>query len=332
MPRLNSFLGFFLLIWSTQIGAQTISDFQSYTAKCPIPPYIQNWIVLRKFTLNDKLHYLIVNPDNLITSIQPADGLPVFEETWENISKEYKNTVYFRALADAQTHPDARQDAGITHLFTHQKGVELTVDLCPSHHPMDRVLFVELVKKFNKKQKPVPIGVAISGLWMEKHPEDLAWLLDLEKKGEIAVTWINHSYHHYVWKNLSLGNNFLLGKKVDMNFEVLQNEVEMIEKGLTPSVFFRFPGLVSDKKLMEKIMAFGLIPIGSDAWLGKNQRLQNGSIVLVHANGNEPIGIKRFLKLIRQKNIMNKQWLLFDLREGIMEQEQRSIFLQNLLS
>jgi len=34
-----------------------------------------------------------------------------------------------------------------------------------------------------------------------------------------------------------------------------------------------------------------MIPIGSDAWLAKNQWPKEGSIVLVHANGHELIGI-----------------------------------------
>jgi hypothetical protein len=45
--------------------------------------------------------------------------------------------------------------------------------------------------------------------------------------------------------------------------------------------------------------------------------------VLVHANGNEPVGIKRFLKWIRRerKKIIANQWQLFDLRQGVIEQE-----------
>jgi hypothetical protein len=97
----------------------------------------------------------------------------------------------------------------------------------------------------------------------------------------------------------------------------------MLERGLTPSVFFRFPGLVSDEKLFHIITSFGLIPVGSDAWLAKNQWPKNGSIVLVHATGNEIIGIQRFLRLIQeeQKKISNKHWLLFDLRESTAKME-----------
>ena len=65
----------------------------------------------------------------------------------------------------------------------------------------------------------------------------------------------------------------------------------MLSAGLEPSVFFRFPGLVSRPDVFEKVVALGLVPLGSDAWLAKSrQPPAEGSIVLVHANGNEPLG------------------------------------------
>jgi len=35
-----------------------------------------------------------------------------------------------------------------------------------------------------------------------------------------------------------------------------------------------------------------LIPIGSAAWLAKGETPRAGSLILVHANGNEPEGIR----------------------------------------
>ena len=50
---------------------------------------------------------------------------------------------------------------------------------------------------------------------------------------------------------------------------------------------------------------------------------KEGSIVLVHANGNEPIGITRFLTLLRRQkaDIIQGNWLLYDLRDSTAEQE-----------
>ena len=86
--------------------------------------------------------------------------------------------------------------------------------------------------------------------------------------------------------------NFLLEKGTDISAEVLKTEIVLLQKGLRPSIFFRFPGLVSGKSVFMKIVDFGLIPLGSDAWLSKGQKPGNGSIVLIHANGNDPYGIR----------------------------------------
>ena len=46
-------------------------------------------------------------------------------------------------------------------------------------------------------------------------------------------------------------------------------------------------------------MAYGLIPVGSDAWLAKNEVPSAGSIVLVHGNGNEPVGVEKLLERVQ---------------------------------
>ena len=116
-----------------------------------------------------------------------------------------------------------------------------------------------------------------------------------------------------------MAENFLLSPGTNLDTEVLENEKLMLKNGLTPSVFFRFPGLVSDKSIVRKIEEYGLIPIGSDAWLAKGQQANAGSIVLIHGNGNEEIGVKDFIQLLKtkQSDVKNKQWLLFDLRQGL---------------
>ena len=77
--------------------------------------------------------------------------------------------------------------------------------------------------------------------------------------------------------------------------------------------------LVSSQDGEAKVTDFGIIPIGSDAWLAKGQQPQAGSIVLIHGNGNEPLGVEDFIKLLKEKapEIAKKEWLLFDLRESV---------------
>jgi len=82
---------------------------------------------------------------------------------------------------------------------------------------------------------------------------------------------------------------------------------------------------VSNHQVVDKVLEYGLIPIGSDAWLAKGQAVHNGSIVLIHGNGNEPMGIKDFMKLLQTEktSITKKEWLLYDLRESVGKEFQK---------
>ena len=66
------------------------------------------------------------------------------------------------------------------------------------------------------------------------------------------MTWVNHSFHHRTDKHLPLNKNFLLEPGTDIETEVLGTEAKMLENGIVPSVFFRFPGLVSDKRFLTR--------------------------------------------------------------------------------
>ncbi len=215
------------------------------------------------------------------------------------------------------------QDAGFRQFMPNQKGIDLTIDLCPSIRPLDRVVFTDLIHEVGQVEKPVPIAISITGRWMNMHPDDLNWLKEMDKSDELNIVWVNHSYNHFTEKGVPLKMNFMLAPGTDINTEVLNTEIAMLERNITPSVFFRFPGLVSDQQIYSKIVNLGLIPIGSDAWLAKGQWPVPGSIVLIHANGNEPIGVQDFINLLRKERteILSKHWELYDLRESIVDSE-----------
>jgi len=239
--------------------------------------------------------------------------------TMEETRGAFKNTPYEKALRKAEKQSQRIQDAGIERGIPTETGISLTADLCPSHRPLDRRIFTTMFNEFKKVEKPAPIALSASGLWMLNHKEDLEWLKQLSNEGAIRVTWVNHSYNHRVSKTAPLKENFLLEPGTDIKYEVLATEQLMLKNGLVPSAFFRFPGLVSDQQLVYKVTDFGLIPIGSDAWLAKGQQPNAGSIVLIHGNGNEPVGVKDFIKLLQSKTkqIARKQWLLYDLSESV---------------
>jgi hypothetical protein len=279
----------------------------------------QDWFMLRQFDDHGKTYLLLADPRDLFTKIDEAELYSISPMSMEQARKYFAATAYIKVLAKAEKQSKAIQDAGIQSGMPKETGITLTADLCPSHKPLDQRIFTDIFNEFKKVEHPVPVALSVSGLWMRDHQADLAWLKAMQLKEEIYITWINHSYNHRVSKTLPLKQNFLLEAGTDINYEVLETEKAMLKNGLLPSVFFRFPGLVSDKQLVYSITNFGLIPVGTDAWLAKGQQPQAGSIVLIHGNGNEPVGVADFIKLLRSKTraIVNKQWLLYDLRESV---------------
>jgi hypothetical protein len=278
-----------------------------------------NYILTRKFERSGKTCYLAVNPATMETTVIPLADKDITPKKWADLLIQYKNTPYINALLTAQKQSFSLQDAGIIHGFPKEKGITLTIDLCPSHKRLDRIIFTSLVTEFKKIETPVPLALSITGRFMLTHSDDINWLKELVKAGDLKITWINHTYNHHYDPKVPLQDNFLLAPGTDLDFEILGTEIALLQNGLMPSVFFRFPGLVSDNKIVTKITDFGLIPIGSDAWLAKGQQAQQGSIVLIHGNGNEPIGVNDFITLLKNKKdlVQSKQWLLYDLRESV---------------
>lgn len=303
-------------------AAEKVEDYRVSFASCRAPDSGKPLVVLRAFRQASKQWVLAVDSVSLATRLLPAGGLKLSRLTYTKLRSP--RTPYVRALTDSEKNSSLLQDAGLIHSLPPGKGVILTIDLCPSTRPLDRNLFSAVLTNFAPEEKPVPLGIAITGKWMQEHPADLAWLRGLAQDQEISVTWINHSFNHRYSPSLPLSRNFLLEAGTNRPFEILGTEEAMIENGLCPSVFFRFPGLISDASLLSDVTHYGLIPVGSDAWLAKNQAPSFGSIVLVHGNGNEPLGIEKFLDLVKAERhaIREKNWLLFDLRDAVAREEE----------
>jgi hypothetical protein len=191
--------------------------------------------------------------------------------------------------------PAGIENHGITSSETPVKGIFLTVDMCPSGRPIDKDLY-ERTAELGNGNEAVPIAIAISGDWIKAHKREFNWLLNQERAKKLSITWLNHSLTHPYKRNAPNENNFLLSDGVDFEREVLENEILMLESGITPSPFFRFPGLIASDALMEKLNALSLIPVGTNAWLGKGEDPKAGSIILVHGNGNERAGVNTLLR------------------------------------
>ena len=305
---------------NAQANFTKIENYKAYYGVATHLP--RELMILRSFDNYGKHYLLLVNPQTLETRIDESDLYQVRPMTMAQARAFFITTPYQKALKKAEKQSLSIQDAGIEVGIPKETGISLTADLCPSHRPLDKVIFTDLIAEFKKVERPVPVALSITGVWMRQHPQDLDWLKKMQANKEIYITWINHSFNHRVSLKQPLKENFLLEPGTDINYEVLETEKAMLKNGLLPSVFFRFPGLVSDQQLVYRITDFGLIPVGTDAWLAKGQQPQAGSIVLIHGNGNEPVGVKDFINLLHSKAqaIAKKQWLLYDLRESVDEE------------
>lgn len=313
--------GFFLLLTRGGAVAQPqLSDYRVYFGLITRAP---SQLVLRQWWHNGQFRYLLVNPQTLETTVTTLPADAVHELDWTSFRQQVSQTPYGRAMRAEQQRDDLLQDAGIQRADTTGLGFSLTIDLCPSTKPLTRTVFESLISAFEPAQKPIPISISVTGLWMASHQPDLAYLKRLVSRGDLAITWVNHSYHHRFDPHQPLPVNFLLEPDTNLRQEVLLNEQAMLQNELIPSVFFRFPGLVSDKSIFDQVLELGLLAIGSDAWLAKQQSPKPGSFVLIHANGNEPVGIADFITLIRQKValIRNKTWLLYELPASVADAE-----------
>ncbi len=317
---------FFILITSEgTLFSQTINNYVIFTGWGNCRNNSEEVIVLRKFSKEGHDFYFVLDPVALNTEVIRSDSISINKTSWEIIRTRYSSTTYVKALQNAAKHSDTLQDAGITGFRSSQKGIDLTVDLCPSQRPLDRIVFTALIREIGMVEKPVPLAVAVTGQWINRHSGDLHWLDSLTKAGQLNIVWINHSYNHYTRPDVPLKMNFLLSPGTDINAEVLNTEIALLRNNILPSPFFRFPGLVSDHEIYNRILNLGLIPVGSDAWLAKGQWPTNGSIVLIHANGNEPLGVREFINLLTSKRaeVLSRHWELLDLRKSLIDEEKR---------
>ena len=133
------------------------------------------------------------------------------------------------------------------------------------------------------------VSLAISGLWIIQNQEDFIWLQSL-KSDNFIITWVNHSFTHRYYKDIAMESNFLLLSDTVIQSEILDTERILVENGEIPSIFFRFPGLISDEKFLVELKKYGLVQLGSGAWISKMKKgdiIEKGDIILIHGNGNE---------------------------------------------
>lgn len=247
-------------------------------------------LAIRRMNIDGEALLLVVAPQSLRTSLERAQCWRC-AETGESAQA---STRYLQAVRPSRdpARPPALVNAGLIHGAG--DGAFITGDLCPSPKPLDRGFFEKLAT-----QGPhTPVTLAISGAWLAHHRGDFGWLREKARSGALDIAWANHSYSHPYVAGLADKRNYLLRPGVDLDREIFETEKLIIAHGETPSVFFRFPGLVADEALLEHLRSRHLVALGADSWLAIGPPPRPGSIVLVHPNGNEPVGLRLFSRLL----------------------------------
>ena len=246
---------------------------------------------IREFNLNGKEALLIVDRNSLNTYI-------VNKKDTLNLQCFKTADKYTSLLALQKILPNRLQNSGYNAI---KDGIVITTDLCPSSKKgFEKELYQSLIEHF---KNPVPVTLFITKRWIQKHKSEFEQLKRWQIEKKLNITWGNHTAYHIYHPKFPLEHNFVLSKEENLTKDVLDLEITLLENGVIPSIFFRFPGLVSDKKSVEKITELGLIVIGSNSWIAKNQQIKNGSIILLHGNKNEHIGVEKFLKILKEQNI-----------------------------
>ena len=252
-------------------------------------------IAIRQFRKDDAPFLLLVDPFSLQTSTVAAASFIMRG----GVSPEtLRASPFFKALEHYGGSPCTIQNHGAVHARQPVQGMFLTVDMCPSRKPFEKTFFAYLAGLPQTDGKGAAVAIAMTGNWLLNHRDEFAWITGKIKEGKLAVTWVNHSLTHPYDPKTPLARNFLLSPGIDFDHEVLETERLLLENGQVPSIFFRFPGLVADARLIQRLKGLALIPVGSDAWLAKGEKPDNGSIILVHGNGNEPAGIEKIMRLL----------------------------------
>lgn len=285
-------------IEATGIGPQPrtrVENYQPLFQECHSAGVTR--LAIRSMSVDGRRLLLTVDPATLETRLDSA-------QCWtcaDTSEAAQQDTRFMQAVeapsqhaVSAPSHPDVLMNAGLSH--GQGDGSFITGDLCPSRRPLDRA-FLEKVETLAPR---TPVALSISGLWLMRHGADFQWLRAQERAGALEIVWVNHSYRHPYVPGRALARNFLLTPGVDIQAEILETERLLIANGATPSIFFRFPDLVSNAALMEAVRRDHLVALGADGWLVFGLPLRPGAILLVHPNGNEPAGLRLFSRLLNE--------------------------------
>lgn len=277
-----------------------ITDYKNQVKSCRISSDQRTVEQLRVFRSQGSEYAWVVDKFSLISYVVPTSCVVSCGDAKSDLR-------YDSLLKDSTDLPFKLENDGLTKDLKTNNNY-MTIDLCPSSKPFEQDFFQYLGNYTDVKKEIFPVAIAISGGWMLKHKDEFQQILNLQKTKKIQITWVNHTRNHPYTVGIESEHNFLLRQGVDPLSEIIEQEKLMLSHGLIPSIFLRYPGLVSDQNLVELTKSLGLIPLGSQSWVGKTKSFSPGDILLLHGNGNERKGIEIFFSLVRDSKIFNFTW------------------------
>jgi hypothetical protein len=187
-----------LVLWPLDARADSVPVFKPFQAADG-----SVLVAIRAIDEGKERIYLAVDAESFRTSLVGEN------ELGRAASKaEVERTRYAKALKKYNAPSAGLQDAGLKRGTG--DGLYLTIDLCPSSGKMDTELFMTIANESFRKGRPFPVAIAASGLWIQRHEDELASILELERKGALSITWVNHTMTHPYDPDSPLEANFLL--------------------------------------------------------------------------------------------------------------------------
>ena len=254
----------------------------------------KKYFILREFTQNNLKKYLIVEDKTYNTFVIKAENIKEKKIFWKiyNNSSYKKNLDFVYKNRSIKKNKNYLQNAWLkSWLKIWENNIYLTADFCPSgKHWFENNIIEKFIKKWNKN-----IGIAITSAWINWHKKDFQKLIEYNNSWKLNISWINHTKtHKYNYSN-NFSTTFILTPWLILEEEILDVEKKLMENSQIPSIFMRFPGLISNEKIYKDVIyKYWLIPLGSDTWLAKWEKIKANSIILIHWNKNEPRWIEIF--------------------------------------
>lgn len=262
--------------------------------------------LIRQINIDGTLNYLVVKAKTLETFIIEEQDIRI--HTRKSAISE-SNTHFNKILKKYKLTPVKElKDKELT-TSNYIKCI-LTIDMCTSSSNPNiswekEDLFDFLIEFSKQEHIGVPVILFVTNKWIINNESKFEQLIKWKSEGKINITWGNHSANHRLNKDSKGKLWFLTAYNVNFKKEVLSVEELLLSYGQVPSVFFRFPGLIYNTDLLKQLNELSLIAIDSNAWINKGQPVKNGAVILIHGNGNEHEGVKKFksqiLKLQKDK-------------------------------